>query len=59
MHFDVVITDFVMAKLNGLNFVKQLRALKLVVHNLYNKLALSAISRDAILEDGQRFFRSL
>ena len=59
MHFDLVITDFVMPKLNGLKFVKQLHALQPRLPIIFIAGYRSAISRTTMLEESRRFFRSL
>jgi len=51
MHFDLVITDFVMPKLNGLKFVKQLHALQPRLPIIFIAGYRSAISRTTMLED--------
>src|SRR5262245_39530680 len=50
MHFDLVITDFVMPKVNGLKFVKQLHALQPGLPIIFITGYRSAISRNTMLE---------
>src|SRR5262249_24065474 len=59
MHFDLVITDFVMPKLNGFKFLKQLHALQPRLPIIFITGYRSAISRTTMLEESRRFFRSL
>jgi CheY-like chemotaxis protein len=50
-HFDLVITDFVMPRLNGLKFVKQLHPLQPRLPIIFITGYLSAISGKAILDN--------
>jgi CheY-like chemotaxis protein len=50
-HFDLVITDFVMPKLNGLKFVEQLHPLQPRLPIIFISGYLSAISGKAILDN--------
>jgi len=50
-HFDLVITDFVMPRLNGLKFVKQLHPLQPRLPIIFITGYLSAISGKAILNN--------
>jgi len=51
LRFDLVITDFVMPKLNGLKFVEQLHTLQPRMPIIFITGFLSAISGKTILED--------
>ncbi len=50
MHFDLVITDFVMPKLNGLKFVEQLHALQPRLPIIFITGYRSAVSRHMMLD---------
>jgi CheY-like chemotaxis protein len=50
-HFDLVITDFVMPRLNGLKFVEQLHPLQPRLPIIFISGYLSAISGKAILDN--------
>jgi CheY-like chemotaxis protein len=50
-HFDLVITDFVMPRLNGLKFVEQLHPLQPRLPIIFITGYLSAISGKAILDN--------
>jgi CheY-like chemotaxis protein len=50
-HFDLVITDFVMPRLNGLKLVEQLHPLQPQLPIIFITGYLSAISRKAILDN--------
>ena len=50
-HFDLVITDFVMPRLNGLKFVEQLHPLQPRLPIIFITGYLSAISGKAILDE--------
>ena len=51
MHLDLVITDFVMPKLNGLKFVRRVHALHPGLPIIFITGYRSAISRHTMLED--------
>ena len=57
--FHLVITDFVMPRLNGLKFVEQLHPFQPRLPIIFITGYLSAISGKAILDNVQRLFRSL
>jgi CheY-like chemotaxis protein len=52
--FDLVITDFMMPKLNGIKFVEHLRCLQpRISHNLYNRFSLRYFRQDNIGRRGR------
>ena len=57
--FDLVMTDFVMPKLNGIDFVEHLHSLQPRMPIIFITGFLSVISGKTILDDWQKFLRSL
>ena len=51
LRFDLVITDFLMPKLNGIRFVKRMQTLQPQIPVIFITGFLSVISREAILDD--------
>ena len=59
-HFDLVITDFVMPRLNGLKFVEQLHPLQpRLPHNLYNRLSLRYFRQGDIGQRGRGYSEAI
>ena len=59
-HFDLVITDFVMPRLNGLKFVEQLHPLQpRLPHNLYNRLSLRYFRQGDIERCGRGYSEAI
>jgi CheY-like chemotaxis protein len=58
-HFDLVITDFVMPRLNGLKLVELLHPLRPHSHNPYNRLSLHYFRRGDIGQSGRVYSEAI